>query len=90
MAWIGSFRVGPLVNPRPLNSQWTWIDGSPLDYFNWDKNNNQPDNSGGNEFCGHINRWGNVGFWNDAPCTATLEDFVCQGNVYSPHSGIIF
>ena len=90
MAWIGAFRVGPLVDPRPLNSQWTWNDGSPLNYSNWNKQYNQPDNSGGDEFCGHINRWDTVGLWNDAPCSFALEDFVCQSKVYSPLSGIIF
>ena len=81
-AWVGLIRIGPLVNPKPLNSQWAWIDGSPLDYSNWVSG--QPDNSKSNEFCGHINRWGNSGLWNDASCTATTDDFVCQRKVYSP------
>jgi len=84
MAWIGSFRVGPLVNPKPLNSQWTWNDGSPLNYSNW--YNGQPDM--GHEFCGHINRWDTAGLWNDNRCNSTMmEDFVCQSKVYSPLSG---
>ena len=82
-------RIGHPVNPRPQNSQWSWIDGSPLGYYNWDKNNKQPDNGNGNEFCGMINSWGNSGLWNDGPCTAK-RDFVCQTKVNSPHSGKTF
>ena len=56
--WIGAHRVGPLVDPKPRNDQWTWIDGSPLEYSNWVSN--QPDNwvSPGKydgEYCGMIN-----------------------------------
>merc|ERR1712098_212350 len=84
-AWIGAFRVGPSVEPKPRNDQWTWIDGSPLDYSNWVYN--QPDNwcIGGvwcivkGDYCGMINRWKTEGLWNDAPCEwQGITHYVCQ------------
>ena len=88
-AWVGLIRIGPLVNPKPLNSQWAWIDGSPLDYSNWVFG--QPDNNNGDEFCGQINRWGNSGLWNDVTCNDTTiseaENFICERKEYSPHLG---
>jgi len=86
-AWVGLIRIGPLVNPKPLNSQWAWIDGSPLDYSNWVSG--QPDNNNGDEFCGQINRSGNSGIWNDVTCNDTTiseaENFICERKEYSPH-----
>jgi len=75
MAWIGAIRVGPLVEPKPRNDQWTWNDGSPLDYSNWVYN--QPDDTT-DENCGMINRWKNEGLWNDASCNYTIANYVCQ------------
>ena len=75
MAWIGSFRVGPL---EKRNDQWTWIDGSPITFSNW-ASENQPSNGGGDEFCGMVNRWKTEGLWNDAPCDwMNIQNFVCQ------------
>jgi len=77
MAWIGAKRVGPLVDPKPRNDQWTWIDGSPLDYSNWVSG--QPNNAGKIEYCGMINRWKSEGLWNDAPCNwPEITRYVCQ------------
>merc|ERR1719245_1950502 len=52
--WTGVHRVGPLVDPKPRNDQWTWIDGSPLEYSSW--YSGQPDNwYGGDEMCAEMN-----------------------------------
>ena len=77
-AWVGAHRVGPQVDPKPRNDQWTWIDGSPLDYSNWSPG--QPDNYGvvGDEFCLEVN-FGSSGKWNDAPCDyAGIDYYLCQ------------
>ena len=66
------------VDPKPRNDQWTWINGSPLEYSNWVSN--QPDfmfNNG--EFCGMMNRWSTEGLWNDGQCgSEDVPNYVCQ------------
>jgi len=79
--WIGAHRVGPLVNPKPRNDQWTWIDGSsPLEYSNW--RSGEPNNGagGGDELCAEMNQFADSsGNWNDLPCDYDGNDhFVCQ------------
>ena len=75
-AWVGAHRVGPLVDPKPRNDQWTWIDGSSLDYSNW--YDGEPNNLRGDEFCLEVNA-GESGKWNDAPCDYVgIDYYVCQ------------
>merc|ERR1719300_684258 len=79
--WLGLRRIGPQVDPKPRNDQWTWIDGSPIvGNGNW--LTGQPDNAhGGDEFCGMMNM-DEVGKWNDAPCEdwyeGWMQGYVCQ------------
>ena len=77
--WIGAHRIGPLILPYPRSDQWTWADGSPLDYSNW--NEKEPDNwNGGDEFCSAINlNKAAIGRWSDANCDNTgMYSYVCQ------------
>ena len=43
-AWIGAIRIGSAPSQ---NDQFTWIDGTPMDYSKW--GNPQPDNYKGME-----------------------------------------
>ena len=47
--WIGARRVGPEVEPKPRNDQFSWNDGSELEYDNWQSGD--PNNKDGEEFC---------------------------------------
>ena len=76
-AWIGAHRAGPLTDPKPRNDQWTWIDGSAMEFSNWAVN--QPDHA--NEYCLEMIN----GQWNDFPCynsnnslDMNLDYFICQ------------
>jgi len=77
LAWIGAIRVGPAPSQ---NDQFTWIDGTPMDYSKW--GNPQPDNYKGIEICVHLLH--NSGYWNDYDCNGAshnhlkIMDFVCQ------------
>jgi len=75
--WIGLRRTGNLVDPKPRNDQWTWIDGSPIvGKGHW--KTNEPNNSNyNNEACGMMNH-GTVGTWNDAPCHQRTKGYICQ------------
>ena len=76
IAWIGAHRVGPYTNPIPRNDQFTWIDGSALEFSNW--SGGQPDNTNGQEFCVEMN-WNGSGTWNDVACyTDARNYYICQ------------
>jgi len=76
-AWIGAHRVGPLTDPVPRNDQWTWIDGSAVEFSNWSAG--QPDNHEGDEFCLELNN-GYDYLWNDLPCDSVhnRDYYICQ------------
>ena len=73
-AWIGAIRVDPAASQ---NYQFTWIDGTPMIYSNWDQN--QPS---GKQNCVHF--YNGHGRWNDFNCNSPstdsikIKDFVCQ------------
>merc|ERR1712198_432740 len=75
IAWIGAHRVGPLTDPKPRNDQFTWIDGSALEFSNW--SGGQPDNYNGDEFCVEMNTFGSA-TWNDQWCNANRNYYICQ------------
>ena len=75
IAWIGAHRVGPYTDPIPRNDQFTWIDGSALEFSNW--SGGQPDNYNGGEFCVEVNRFGPT-TWNDQPCDSKNDNYICQ------------
>ena len=75
IAWIGAHRVGPYTDPKPRNDQFTWIDGSALEFSNW--SGGQPDNYNGDEFCVEMNTFGSA-TWNDQWCNANRNYYICQ------------
>ncbi|XP_044026912.1 lactose-binding lectin l-2-like [Siniperca chuatsi] len=59
---------------------WMWSDGSAVNFVYW--NVREPNNSGGNEHCGHTN-FGTDLKWNDLPCSQTFA-FVCASRTACP------
>ena len=75
--WLGGIRTGPAALE---NSQWTWIDGTPMIYDNW--HTGQPDNLNGIQFCLYTN-FEEPGLWDDFDCTGTetgttVNGYICQ------------
>ncbi|XP_033624642.1 macrophage mannose receptor 1-like [Asterias rubens] len=68
--FIDSFWIG--LREYRVNGDYSWSDGTPLDYNNWDTN--QPDDSSGSEQCAEYRT---TGFWNDQNCGAP-QPFVCK------------
>ncbi|CAH0719671.1 unnamed protein product, partial [Brenthis ino] len=65
------------------NKQWYTIHGERLEdsgYSLWEKG--EPNNAGGNEYCGNVNR---EGFLNDEPCYKECA-FVCEKDVRLMHT----
>jgi len=74
--WLGAHRVGPLTDPMPRNDQWTWIDGTAMEFSYWSVD--QPDNYEGDEFCLEMWPFYEPGQWNDIPCDYYHDYFICQ------------
>jgi|GEM_PF-1248272 len=71
--WTGrAFWVG--ASDREVEGQWTWNDGTPLDYDPWA--GGEPNNAGSGEDCAHSN-WNSRGNWNDANCNGRYP-YVCE------------
>ena len=65
-----------------IEGDFVWSDGTPVGYTNW--NSSEPNNSGGNEDCGQLNRFNEnnsnePGTWNDEPCNTGMP-FICEVN----------
>jgi len=67
--WVG-------LNDRGAEGSFGWADGSDVVYTNWE--GDEPNDSGSNEDCAELNRFGD-GTWNDANC-ATTRRFVCEAS----------
>ena len=65
--WIG-------YNDRNQEGTWEWASGETSSYEAW--GNNEPNNSGGNENCAELNRFGDE-TWNDIQCNQSLK-FICE------------
>ncbi|ETN87043.1 hypothetical protein NECAME_01200 [Necator americanus] len=72
MVWLGGRK-----NPPPLNDKWTFTDGSPFDYTNWDTG--EPNNYDGKENCLQLLFDQNIGReekrWNDITCDSRMPHF---------------
>ncbi|XP_038076947.1 macrophage mannose receptor 1-like [Patiria miniata] len=67
--WIG-------LSDITTNRQFKWIDGTTLDYTNW--NSGEPNEYGGQEDCVEMyDHWNDAGEWNDQNCD-TKNGYVCQ------------
>ena len=68
--WLGG-------NDLHKEEQWTWTDGTPFTYSNW--NTGEPNNHGNNEDCLELyTPSSNKGkHWNDDRCTKSAK-FVCK------------
>ena len=72
--WIGAHRI-------PRNNKWLWEDGSPLNYSNWEKNEDAiSQSSGESEDCASIfvrfkHRW----FSNR--CNASSYGYICERQI---------
>ena len=66
--WIG-------LDDLRIKLVFQWIDDTPVDYLHWAVG--EPNDSGGVEDCGQLNRFGPGNGWNDEPCDQALP-FVCQ------------
>uniref|UniRef100_I3MWG4 Fc epsilon receptor II n=1 Tax=Ictidomys tridecemlineatus TaxID=43179 RepID=I3MWG4_ICTTR len=65
-SWIG-------LRDLDLEGEFIWMDGSPLDYSNW--NLGEPNNGDQGEDC--VMMLGS-GKWNDASCRGELDAWVCE------------
>ena len=66
--WIG-------FNDISSEGAWTWASGQPVTYAPW--GGGEPNNGGGNEDCGQINRFHPALTWNDEPCS-TGYPYICE------------
>lgn len=66
-AWIGGAKLA--------DGTWIWLDGSALDYTNW--NRGEPNNQNGKEDSTMLH-WDGTGVWNDAAFGHLLGGYVCQ------------
>ena len=75
ISWLGGIRIGH----RKDNDQWTWIDGTPMNYSNWHSKNN--------EHCLQLNVEGKRGVWNDGHCEdeddINVKTYLCQSDSLS-------
>ena len=65
--WIG-------LSDLEIEGTFAWTDGTLLDFEFWQ--NNEPNNSGNNEHCGHFYE-AEPHYWNDLPCGNQVH-FLCR------------
>ena len=67
--WIGFHNRDATDSEEPAGA-WTWVTGSASTYTQWYPTEpwQQPDDTGGNEDCAHIDA--SHGYWNDLDCSA--------------------
>ena len=66
--WIGLYQTENGLD-------WTWMDGTPTGYFNWDTDEPNDGAGGVQEDC--TNMYENSGFWNDFDCNSYFG-YVCE------------
>lgn len=72
--WLGATNLND-------TNEWRWIDGSLMEFTNWDTN--EPNNANNNEHYLETYTITNNGKWNDLSDTATVQGFICEfdGNI---------
>jgi MYXO-CTERM domain-containing protein len=76
MLYLGADTAGSIDSGN--SGEWVWSDGSEVTYTSWAPG--EPNNSGGNQDCGHMNWAGTVGAdWDDIRCDVA-KPFICQGD----------
>ncbi|XP_054845070.1 C-type lectin LmsL-like [Eublepharis macularius] len=63
-----------LYDPRHTGN-WQWVDLSMTSYLPWDRE--EPNNAGGDEYCGHLIPHNGFNKLNDAPCSREMA-YVCK------------
>nr|CDJ88766.1 C-type lectin domain containing protein [Haemonchus contortus] len=80
LTWIGLWQPG-----YPISIQWTWTDGTSLDYTAWAAG--EPNNADGNEHCAQIysdhegtdpSKDPQFQKWNDYYCNDAMRAYVCK------------
>ncbi|CAG9830396.1 unnamed protein product [Diabrotica balteata] len=74
--WTSGNRLQDKVN-------WFWLAREPVKFTNWDTQNKEPNNSGGNEECISIYKNGAVTVWNDIACNREYYP-LCEKNMCCP------
>ncbi|MBL8618246.1 MAG: hypothetical protein JNM72_21715 [Deltaproteobacteria bacterium] len=62
-------------NDISTEGSWVWVSGQASSYAPW--GSGEPNNSGGGEDCGQINRFHPALTWNDEPCS-TPYPYICE------------
>jgi hypothetical protein len=62
-------------NDITTEGTWAWVSGQTSSYAPW--GGGEPNNSGGGEDCGQINRFHPALTWNDEPCS-TPYPYICE------------
>ena len=70
IGWIGLSDVDEENN-------WVWSDGSPYNYSHFSE---YEPNGGSSENCVNVVIYGDLGRWNDNPCTGNVLVFWCNAN----------
>ena len=65
--WMG-------LNDIDSEGTFAWDSGESVSYTNW--HSGEPNDSGGNEDCGQLNRWTDY-TWNDEPCSSSFR-YICE------------
>jgi hypothetical protein len=62
-------------NDRATEGTWVWESGESVTYTNWQSG--EPNDGGGNEDCGQLNRFHPTQTWNDEPCASSFR-YICE------------
>jgi hypothetical protein len=63
------------MNDLTTEGSWGWADGSAVPYTNW--SSGEPNDAGGDEDCGQLNRFHPIPTWNDEPCSSPFR-YICE------------